>query len=74
MVKYFYLKKETPAQTKAKLDTVHGKSALKTVCFWIHEFKRGQTLTKNEGLERPAEVTTLQVIEKFILLLWKMVE
>jgi len=66
VIKHFYLKKWTAAQIKAELDEVHedSASALKTVYFWINEFKRGRTLTKDEACERPVEVTTPEMIEK----------
>jgi len=51
----------------AELDEIHGDSApaLKIVYFWINEFKRGRTSTKNEARPgRPVEVTTPEMIEK----------
>ena len=43
--------KWTAAKIKVELDEVHGDTAptLKTVYFWINEFKRGQTSTKNKA-------------------------
>jgi len=67
VIKHFYLKKWTVAQIKAELDEVHGDSALalKTVYFWINEFKRGRTSTKDEARPGcPIEVTTPEMIEK----------
>jgi len=67
VIKYFYLKKWTAAQIKAELDEVHGDSApaLKIVYFWINEFKRSRTSTKNEARSRrPVEVITPEIIEK----------
>lgn len=67
VIKHFYLKKWTAAQIKAELDEVHGDSApaLKTIYFWINEFKRGRTSTKDEAHPgRPVEVTTPEMIEK----------
>jgi len=54
-------------QIKAELDEVHGDSALalKTVYFWINEFKRNRTSTKDEARPgRPVKVTTSEMIEK----------
>ena len=50
VIKHFYLKKWTAAQIKAELNEVHGNSAptLKTIYFWINEFKRGRTCTEND--------------------------
>ncbi|KMQ87583.1 mariner transposase [Lasius niger] len=67
VIKHFYLKKWTAAQIKAELHEVHGDSApaLKTVYFWINEFKRGRTSTKDEARPgRPVEATTPEVIKK----------
>ena len=67
VIKHFYLKKCTAAQIKAELDEVHGNTVpmLKTVYFWINEFKRGRTSMKYKARPgRPVEVTALQTIEK----------
>jgi len=67
VIKYFYLKKWTAAQIKAELDEVYGDSApaLKTVYFWINEFKRSRTSTKDEARSGcPVEITTPEMIEK----------
>jgi len=67
VIKHFYLKKWTAAQIKAELDEVHGDStpALRTVYFWINEFKKGQIPTKDEACPgRPIEVTTPEMIRK----------
>jgi len=47
VIKHFNLKKLTAAQIKAGLDEVNldSVSALRTVYFWINEFKRGRTCT-----------------------------
>ena len=74
VIKYFYLKKWTAAQIKAELDDVHGNSApaLKTIYFWMNDFKRGRTSTKDEPRSgRPVEVTTPQMIEKIHGLIMK---
>ncbi|XP_018053801.1 PREDICTED: histone-lysine N-methyltransferase SETMAR-like, partial [Atta colombica] len=58
---------DTSAQIKAELNEVHGNSApaLKTIYFWINEFKRGRTCTEDEARsERPVEITTLDIVEK----------
>ncbi|CAK9827513.1 Histone-lysine N-methyltransferase SETMAR [Anthophora retusa] len=67
VIKHFYLKKWTAAQTKAELDEVHGDSApsLKTIYFWINEFKHGRTCTKDKARSRrPVEITTSDIVEK----------
>ncbi|XP_011630294.1 histone-lysine N-methyltransferase SETMAR-like [Pogonomyrmex barbatus] len=67
VIKHFYLKKWTATQIKAEFYEIHEDSApaLKTVYFWINEFKRGRTLIKDETRPgRPVEVTTPEMIEK----------
>ena len=67
VIKHFYLKKWMAAQINAELDEVHGDSApvLKTVYFWINEFKRDQKCTEDEvHSRRPIEVTTTDIVEK----------
>ncbi|XP_014486145.1 PREDICTED: histone-lysine N-methyltransferase SETMAR-like [Dinoponera quadriceps] len=67
VIKHFYLRKWTAAGIKAELDDVHGESApaLKTIYFWMNEFKRGRTSTKDESRSgRPAEVTTPEMTKK----------
>ena len=51
VIKHFHLKYWMAAQIKAELDEVHGESArsLKIVYFWINEFKRSRTITKDEA-------------------------
>ena len=66
-IELFYLKYWMAVQIKAELDEVHGESApsLKTLYFWINEFKRGWTTTKDEARSgRPIEVTTSDMVEK----------
>jgi len=42
-----------------------GTLLMKTVYFWINEFKRGRTCTEDEARSgRPVEVTTLDIVEK----------
>ena len=58
VIKHFYLKKWTAAQIKIELDDVHGDCApsLKTVYYWIGEFKHGRTATEDEARPgRPIE-------------------
>ncbi|XP_049521685.1 histone-lysine N-methyltransferase SETMAR-like [Dermacentor silvarum] len=67
VIKHFYLKHWTAAQIKAKLSEVHGDSApsLKTIYYWINEFKRGRTSTQDEARPgRPVEVTTPEMVLK----------
>ena len=67
VIKHFYLKKWTAAQIKAELNEVHGNSApaLKTIYFWINEFKRDRTCTEDEARSRrPIEIITLDIVEK----------
>lgn len=67
VIKHFHLKKWTAAQIKAELNEVHGNSApaLKTIYFWINEFKCGRICTEDEARSgRPVEVTTLDIVEK----------
>ena len=66
VIKHFYIMKQTATQIKAELDKVYGDSApvLKTVYFWINEFKRSQTLAIDARPGRLIEVTTLEIIEK----------
>ncbi|KAL6268304.1 hypothetical protein P5V15_001425 [Pogonomyrmex californicus] len=58
--------KWTAAQIKAELDEVYEDSApaLKTVYFWINEFKRGLTSTKDEARFRHLVEVTTEMIEK----------
>ncbi|CAK9796585.1 hypothetical protein ANTQUA_LOCUS798 [Anthophora quadrimaculata] len=45
VIKYLFLKGNTPTQIKEELDAVYGNSAASftTVKFWAAEFKRGRT-------------------------------
>ena len=72
MIKQLYLKKRTAAQIKSELDEVHRDTAptLKTVYFWINEFKCGQMTTKDEArLGRPLQATAPEMIEKIYCIL-----
>ena len=64
VIKHFHLKGWTAAQIKSELDDVHAGSApaLKTIYFWINEFKRGRRSTEDES--RSIEVTTQETIDK----------
>lgn len=67
VIKHFHLKHKTPTEIKAELDEVHGDSApsLKTVCYWVNEFKGGRTSTSDEHRSgRPLEISTPEMIEK----------
>nr|XP_033774750.1 histone-lysine N-methyltransferase SETMAR-like [Geotrypetes seraphini] len=67
VIKHFYLKKWTAAQIKFELDEVRGDSApaLKTIYFWINEFKRGCTCTEDKVRSgHPVEITMNDMIEK----------
>ena len=66
---HFYLKKWIAAQIKTELDEVHWDTVpmLKTAYFWINEFKRGRTSTKDEArLGRPVKATAAEMIEKML--------
>ena len=55
------------AQMKTELDKVHGNTAptLKTVYFWIDEFKRGRISTKDEACPgRSVDATMPEIILK----------
>ena len=61
VIKYLFLKDNTPTQIKDKLDSVYGDSApsFTTVKFWAAEFKRGRTSLKDEERSgRPKTATT----------------
>ena len=67
VIKHFHLKGWTAAQIKSELDDVHAGSApaLKTIYFWINEFKRGRRSTEDESRSgHPIEVTTQETIDK----------
>src|SRR5436190_23170121 len=67
VIKYLFLKGNTPTQIKDELDSVYGDSALSftTVKFWTAEFKRDRkSLGDNEHLGRPKTATTDENIAK----------
>ena len=67
VIKHFYLKKWRAAKIKAELNEVHADTApmLKTVYFWIDEFKRGWMSTKDEARPgRSVKATAPEMIEK----------
>lgn len=61
VIKYLFLKGNTPTQIKDELDAVYGDFApsFTTVKFWAAEFKRGRTsLVFDERSGRPKTATT----------------
>lgn len=61
VIRYLFLKGNTPTKIKHELDAVYGDSApsFTTVKFWAAEFKRGRTsLGDDERLGRPQTATT----------------
>jgi len=61
VIKYLFLKGNTPTQIKNELDVVYGDSApsFTTVKFWAAEFKRGRTsLIDDERSGRPKTATS----------------
>ncbi|XP_049819598.1 uncharacterized protein LOC109601928 isoform X4 [Aethina tumida] len=61
VIKFLFLKGNTPSQIKDELDSVYGDSApsFVTVKFWAAEFKRGRkSLRDGERSERPKNATT----------------
>ena len=61
VIKYLFLKGNTPTQIKDELDSVYGDSALSftAVKFWAAEFKRGrESLGDDERSERPKTAIT----------------
>lgn len=67
LIKHYHLRGKTPKETKEKLDKYYGESApsYATVKYWIAEFKRGRTSTKDEHAGGPPiTVTTPENIEK----------
>ena len=48
VIKYLFLKGNTPTQIKVELDTVYGDNApsFTTVKFWAAEFKRGRNFIR----------------------------
>ena len=67
VIKYLFLKGNTPTQIKDELDSVYRDSApsFTTVKFWAAEFKRGRTsLGDDERSGRPKIATTDENIAK----------
>ncbi|XP_029155672.1 uncharacterized protein LOC114928587 [Nylanderia fulva] len=67
VIKYLFLKGNTPTQIKDELDSVYGDSApsFTTVKFWAAEFKRGRkSLGDDERSGRPKTATTDENIAK----------
>ncbi|GFW21898.1 histone-lysine N-methyltransferase SETMAR [Trichonephila clavipes] len=67
VIKYLFLKDNTPTQIKDELDSVYGDSApsFTTVKFWATEFKRGRkSLGDDERSGRPNTATTDENIAK----------
>ena len=70
VIKHFHLNKWTVAQIKAEFHEVHEDTAsftlaLRTFYFWIDEFKRDRTSTKDEACPgRPVEATASAIIDK----------
>lgn len=67
VIKYLFLKGNTPTQIKDELDSVYGDSSpsFTTVKFWAAEFKRGRkSLGDDERSGRPKTVTTDDNIAK----------
>ena len=67
LIKHYFLRKKTIAQTKAKLDKYYGDSApsLSMIKKWFTEFRCGRTSTENaERSGRPVEVSTPETIKK----------
>src|SRR5436190_21126688 len=67
VIKYLFLKGNTPTQIKDELDSVYGDSApsFTTVKFWAAEFKRGrESLGDDERSGRSKTATTDENIAK----------
>ncbi|XP_065665495.1 protein GVQW3-like [Hydra vulgaris] len=66
VIKYLFLKGNTPTQTKDEMDSVYGDSApsFTTVKIWAAEFKCGQSLGDDERSGRPKTATTDENIAK----------
>ena len=67
VIKYLFLKGNTPTLIKDELDSVYGDSAppFTTVTFWAAEFKRGRkSLGDDERSGRPKTATTDENIAK----------
>lgn len=69
VLKYWFLKGNTPTQIKDELDSVYGDSSpsFTTVKFWAAEFKRGRkSFGDDERSGRPKTVTTDDNIAKVL--------
>ena len=67
VIKYFYIKGNTPKKIKAELDEVYGTSSpsFKPVFNWVNKFKCGCTSTRDEPRSgRRVEAVTPEIIEK----------
>ncbi|GFS65259.1 HTH_48 domain-containing protein [Trichonephila clavipes] len=67
VIKYMFLKGNTPTQIKDELHSVHGNSApsFTTMKFWAAGFKRGRkSLGDDERSGRPNTATTDETIVK----------
>ena len=67
VIKHFYFKKWMAAKIKAELNEIHEDTAstLKTVYFWINEFKCGRTSATDEARPgRLVEAIAPEMIEK----------
>ncbi|GFV72568.1 histone-lysine N-methyltransferase SETMAR [Trichonephila clavipes] len=67
VIKYLFLKGNTPTQIKDKSDSVNGDSAplFTTVKIWAAEFQRGRkSLVDDERSRRPSTATTFENIVK----------
>ncbi|QQP51330.1 Mariner transposase [Caligus rogercresseyi] len=67
LIKHYFLREKTIAQTKAKLDKYYGDSApsISMVKKWFKEFRCGRTSTIDaERSGRPVEVATPETIQK----------
>lgn len=67
VIKFLYLKKNTPTQIKTEMDSIYGKSApsFSTIKFWVAELKRGRTsLYDDERSGRPKTATSNDIVQK----------
>ena len=69
------MEREEFRAVKAELDEVHEESSsLKTVYFWINEFKRGRTTTKDEAPDAQLRSPHRIWWKKLTIWLWKIAE